>query len=373
MIRRLFLLLAFFLSFEIVNADWRIDFNTNSGYTNNLTNNYKKIKDKYIAPQLRVSYHNNNFTLYYKGNSTQLLDSVKYNRYKQKFGFNYYQNITNNINLYFGGRGLWRKNKSLYSYYDYLDSRLFTNLKIYFSNRTYLKTGIVSNYKNFFEVESWRHIENDLWTMINTSLPTKTTLRGYLSYKNRDFLSYQDTSGQIQEINTLWLLEGKFRIAQSISRDIGAYTEFSYQYNPSEDNPDKLNFSSFSPIDDYFGYLGWNWITNVKTRIFNNSIFALKFNYFRRKYLNRPVYEYNIAQEEWIVENGSYNIIEPHRIDEGYKINLSAEYRFKSVFGRSNNFRIKSYIFYRENTSNDVYFTYDKIALGLDLTYLMNL
>ena len=355
-------------------AELNLDLNTNLGTTNNLTNNYRNINDTYFAPEVRISNYTDHFGFYYQGNTTQLMDSTKYNRYKQVLGLNYYKNLTENINLYSGSKIQWRKNQSQYSYYDYLDSRLFLNLKIYFSQRTYLRTGFVSNYKNFFEEKAWRHVEYNLWSMINTSLPTRTTLRAYLSYKNRNFLKYKDDTGARAEINTLWLLKGKFRIAQSISRNIGIYTEFSYQYNPSSDNPDKLNFSSFSPIDDYFGYQNWNWETNLKIRFSNNFTTALKFEYYHRKYLNRTVYDYNKSTQQWVQDStGAYVILEPHRLDEGYSINLSGEYNFQEIFGLSADLLLEPYLFYRKNSSNDIYFEYNEFGLGLNIAYLMNL
>jgi len=370
--RKYFIILTL-LGTSILSAQWNVNISNFSSATSNLINNYKNIDDIYFYPQFQISRIDKNFTIYYSGSTIQMVNNSVYNRSFHKLGLNYYNELSQDLYISAGSKLSVRRNRNTFSYYDYNQLRAFTTFKYYFLYNLFTKLGVSWQYNNFPEEDSWNHYETSIWGQINLSLPTKTAVQLYLNYRNRDFLPYNFTLDGIEhkdEISSLWLFMGRIRVAQSINKNIGYYAEYNFSYNPSEGNPFEVEIDSFSPIDDYFGYEGWNLENNIKYR-FNFDLEA-NFNveFYRRKYLNRAVYAYDFATASWITDDqGYYIIIQPNRIDNGYQMELSADYQLERIFNKAAMLNLELYLYYRNNRSNDPYFEYQDFGAGFILDY----
>ncbi len=371
---RLKLILAgLLLTFSLAFSQWNLNVRTYSSATSNLINNYKDIEDLYIAPSLQISRMNQDFTFYYRGSTINMINNPIYNRNYHNLGLNYYKDINQDFYFSAGGKLSLRRNHDEYSYYNYNKVSAFAKFKYYPVYYAYVKYGGSLLSKQFEEEDAWNHSEYSLWTQFNLSLPTRTTLRAYFNYRYRNFAPYDyiyDGLRYSGEISSLWLLIGKMRVAQSLGNRVGIFSEFSYHYNPSEGNPYEVEIDSFSPIDDYFGYKGWSWENNAKVKLGQSMFSELNVNFYHRKYLNRPVYQYDFTTEEWKLDDEGYYIIEEsNRVDTGYRAQLSAEYKLERLFEKASNLNLEWFFYYQNNSSNDPYFDYEDVGTGLNINY----
>jgi hypothetical protein len=164
-------------------------------------------------------------------------------------------------------------------------------------------------------------------------------------------------------------LVGIIRLAQSFGDKVGGYSDLLYRYNPRKATLPGRN-RRVQPIDDYFGYKGYRWTNSLKWKI-NKQIWSkVAVSTYKNIYLNRPVYEFDFANDTWLTDDdGNYIMLAENRRDRGYNIGLSAGLTFRKVFNRAANLEIVGSFDYFHNESNDAYFVYNDRSLGLQIRY----
>lgn len=370
-----------------VVSQWLIDITSFTGYSDNITGIYNAKEDYIVIPNIQFSRITESYEIYYSGSLTQFYQNNQYNNAFQGVGVDFYRDHSSDFRSYYGLRYALASYQDDYSYYSYRLGDGYYYFKYYPKQWMLVKGGVSLYYKKFIEEDAWNHWESMLYFQQNVFLKTKTTLRWGIDLLYRDFVPYESVGetttwysgrggrrissavAEYEQLPTLWQASLVFRIAQSFGKHLGGFTEYGYRYNPSEGNPYELEIESFSPIDDYFGYEGSYWTANLKFRY--NSAFWSAVNYYHnyKKYVNRPVYQYDFNQQIWVTENEDYIVLESNRIDFNNRIEFSFGYMISRFLNKASNLEIVGSFAYRKNDSNDPYFDYDYKSVGLQLKY----
>ncbi len=353
-------------------AQWQFSLDTYAGQDNNLLRYFNPVADAIFSPQLEIAYLGNQTRFYYNVDQTRMIENNHYNYSVQRAGIDFMAGNEMELGHYLGVNLNRRLNQPDYDYFDYWKAEGVYNFKYFPAGWVMLTGEIATFYKKFDEETAWNHLETNLNISGSIFLPTRTTFRMSLFGLLRDFSTYttQDSISTTAELSTLWQLVGIIRLAQSFGDKVGGYSDLLYRYNPSEGNPYQVEIAAFSPIDDYFGYKGYRWTNSLKWKI-NKQIWSkVAVSTYKNIYLNRPVYEFDFANDTWLTDDdGNYIMLAENRRDRGYNIGLSAGLTFRKVFNRAANLEIVGSFDYFHNESNDAYFVYNDRSLGLQIRY----
>ncbi len=377
--------LSLLLPLSFSTAQWNFYFDTRVSHEGNLLRIYRPVTDDIVSPQIGISYIGRNYEVFYSGELLQIVNQEQYSNNLHTAGIDFF-NENNPIFKYAWGANLAvRFDQPEYSYYDFYQSVGYFNLRLDAADWTTIKTGLEISRKVFPEEDAWNHWETRVFYWQNFYLPTRSTLRLELNYLNRNFLESNLQPGEVDwttgeivdsnssvraELPTLSQLVGSVRWAQSFSPRLGGFTEFLYRYNTSRGNPYQIEQVSFSPIDDYFGYRGYNWTNSLKWKMTNQLWAKATFIQYQLSYINRPVYAYDFASEEWLTDTtGNLLEIAPMRKDNGNNLELTLGYKFENLLNRASDLEIALTLTFFNNRSNDAYFQYRDHSIGIKINY----
>lgn len=368
-----FYVTALFIFINSLSGQWKIELSNYSVYDDNIFKNYQQNSDIYQVPGLNLSRTTQNMEFYLSGYSFLLQNNTALNNGVGTMGFDYYSILGENLFATAGLNYTQRVNNADYDYYDYFKLQGHGMLKWYS-----MKNGLSRIYfnlqsKNFPVENAWNHFEFGLRFQHNLYLVTGTTLRFELMPMVRNFMPYTydyDNITYRDELPTLWQAKFNFRIAQSITQNFGGYTEFQYRHNPSESNPYDPVIQSFSPIDDYFGYGGYEWHTNLKYKLTENLWLKSSAELYRDVYKNRAIYDYDFTTGEFAVDSDGYYIpLGENRKDTGFEMNFGISYKISKLFNLPSELFLDLEYANRVNESNDPYFDYENNSVSMQLNY----
>jgi hypothetical protein len=384
--RFLIIITTVFLAIS-AQAQLRLDFSTYTYYYENLLKIYLPKEDFMMAPSLNLSYTDAQYRIYYYGYLSNLKNYPQYNYQYHEIGAEYYHAFGKKIYSYWGIDFALRRNRTEYDYYNFNRFQAYSIIKWYPQSWMLIKFGTTLQFLDFSKEEAWQHGEFLIWLQQNFFLKTKTTLRWGIDFRYRNFAPYTLSAGEIgwipgigyitqenddarYELPDLWQLYAVGRIAQSLGPYLGAYSDIAYRYNPSGSNPYEFEVQGFSPIDDYFGYGGYDWSNSLKLKLKNDLWLRLRHILYERQYLNRMVYLFDFDTGTWPVdENNQYIINEPNREDYGSVLEFSAGYQLNRLFRKAANLELVAALYWRNNHSNDPYFEYADKTLNVMLRY----
>ena len=368
-------------------GQWQIELSSGSYYYQNLLRTYANVEDYVLTPGLSVAYLSHSAEFYYSNYFLQVMQNQQYSFGYHEIGVDWFDTKDRNWSHSLGASVALRSNRDDFQYNDYSRLQAAYNFKWY--PRYWLLTRLAAyiQYKHFPEVAEWNHSEASLQLQQNVFLKTNTTLRAGMNLRFRDFVPYTTTAESApmgggqgwrriprmiyrqEEISSLWLLSYSVRIAQSLGKYLGAYSEVAYQYLPDGGNPYEFEVQAFSPIDDYFGYSGLSWMNSLKFRYNDSFWLQIRAAYYDRLYVNRPVYEFDEASAVFTMEGDEYVVLEPQRIDQGRTIEFRIGFELGNIFQKASSLDLILHANWQQNDSNDAYFQYDDISTGLTIGY----
>ena len=124
---------------------------------------------------------------FYAGNGNLFAQSGERNFTTNNFGILYGRKLGEEKDrLYAGGNFSFRLDRSYYDVYDYVGAKGFVNGKWYVHPSVLLRLGYRLRLRHYWNLESFSYNEHYLFAQISKFLPSKTTLRGEISfgYKN---------------------------------------------------------------------------------------------------------------------------------------------------------------------------------------------
>jgi|UPI0003A60202 hypothetical protein len=367
------------------SAQWNLFLDTKLTHENNLLRIYRPTADKMLTPQVGIAYIGRDYELFYTADYLKLVTQSQYDYHVHLAGVDFFKENNPLFKYSWGVNLLARFDRPEYANYDYFQFTGYCNWRLNLADWTMLKAGAEIMRKHFYEEKAWNHWEAQLFYTQNFYLPTHSTLRLGITYLRRDFLPLTlqpgdydwSTGGYLDsvtsyrtELPTLDQLVATLRWAQSISSNLGGYTELSYRFNTTKGNPYHLEQVSFSPIDDYFGYRGLTWLNSLKWQI-NERLWArVNHTYFQLQYVNRPVYAYDFDNEQWYTDSTGYLIeLAPVRKDQGYFLEFQLGYRLANILNKASDLEIQLLFTIFDNKSNDLYFQTDSYSVGLKFNY----
>jgi len=362
-----------FLLINSLPGQWKFELSNYSVYDDNIFKNYKQTSDIYQVPGLNLSRTTQNMEFYLNGYSFLLQDNTVLNNGVGTLGFDYYTTLDKNLFATAGLDYTQRVNSADYDYYDYFKLQGHGMLKWYSMKNGLSRIYVNLQAKRFPVEEAWNHFEFALRLQHNLYLMTGTTLRFELMPMVRNFMPYSYEYEGISypdELPTLWQAKFNFRVAQSISQNFGGYTEFQYRYNPSETNPYDPVIQGFSPIDDYFGYGGYEWHTSLKYKLTENIWLKSAAELYRDIYKNRAIYDYDFATGEFVVDSDGYYVsLGKNRKDSGFEMIFGISYKISKLFNLPSELFLELEYTNRVNESNDPYFDYENNSVSMQLNY----
>jgi hypothetical protein len=311
--------------------------------------------------------------IYFTNYAIFLNNNKSLNNTVSKLGVDYYKTLGDNLYGNFGLNASGRFNQPEYDYYDYYKFGGYGMLKWYSMENGLTRFSFQAHNKSFPVEESWNHWEFTFKAQHNLYLQTGTTLRFEITPIIRNFLSYSyeyETITYKDELPTLWQAKFNFRVAQAITQNFGGYTEFQYRYNPSETNPYDPLIQSFSPIDDYFGYSGYEWHTNLKYKLTESLWLKSSAELYSDVYKNRAIYDYDFEAGEFITDEEGYYISSgKNRKDNGFIMNFGLSYQLSKLFNTPSLLYLDLEYSNQVNESNDPYFDFDNNSVSLQINY----
>jgi len=366
----------FLIAVILVNSllgQWKIGVSNYSFYDSNLYKNYRNNSDSYIIPGIDISRSGTAMDFYVNGYSILMNKNKNLNNVVGTFGMDYYKKLSDDLYSNFGMNVTNRINQPEYDYYDYFKISTQSALKWYSMDKGLTRIYFKIHNKSFSYEESWNHIEYTLKLQQNFYFTTGTTLRFEAEPIIRDFLQYSYQYNYItyqDELPTLWQSKLKFRVAQSLSDNFGGYTEFLYRYNPSKTNPYDPLIQSFSPIDDYFGYGGYEWHSQLKYKLSESLWLTTSAELYRDIYKNRAIYDYDFETDAFSLDDEGYYIpIGKNREDTGFIMDFSISYRLSKLFNSPSQLYLNLKYSNQVNESNDGYYDYENNSVSLQLNY----
>lgn len=176
--------------------------------------------------------------LFYQGSGYLFAEQGNRSFTVQELGISHARNLGAGRNrLYAGASFLTRIGHSDYDVYDYAGMRAFLNAKFYAAPRTMIRLGYHLATRNYWNLDTSSYADHYFFGQLTQFLPTKTTLRGDVSYSYKTHFSE----------------EGQFVLGAQIAQALSSCTGISLRYqrrinaiSPATD----LTFDGFSLDED---------------------------------------------------------------------------------------------------------------------------
>ena len=220
----------------------------------------------------------------------------------------------------FGGR--W--DRALYNYYDDVDGALYANFKLNLDPGTSLRLGYRMNIRKYLHLDASSFREHQTSLTYNTSLPTRTALKGDVSYGYKGYTMERLTTSTIivsgpedrrrgggpfgqrgvpQTVVQSTLpyksqVTLSLRVSQSVSPSTGVNVQYLRRFNPSNGG---LYQSSLGTgyaedddlFDDRYDYQGHEVSGGMSQLLPWGSKFTVEAGYLIKDYHNKPALDLN--------------------------------------------------------------------------------
>ena len=156
--------------------------------------------------------------------------------------------------LYAGSSLSLRMGRSGYEIYDFVGMKNYLTFKWYVRPSLMLRTGYTMRFRSYHKQEISRYEDHYLFAQINQFFPTRTTVRGDMSF---GYKRHGASEGQ--------LVLG-IQVAQSLTNDTGLSLRYQNRQNPIEDSAQDL-FSDEDILNDRYDYSGHEWSARLTQQL----------------------------------------------------------------------------------------------------------
>ncbi len=191
---RILTFLAIFLVAAAAQAEMVKEVSMNSTADNNIfgtsapTSDYLTVASTYVANAF--SGEGFDTRLFYQGSGYMFASEGNRSFMTQEVGIAHARKLGSGRNqLYAGASFLTRIDHTDYNVYDYAGMRAFLNGKFYVAPKTMLRTGYHLATRNYWNLDTASYADHYFFSQITQFFPTKTTLRGDLSYSYKTHFS----------------------------------------------------------------------------------------------------------------------------------------------------------------------------------------
>ena len=165
--------------------------------------------------------------LFYQGTGYLFANATERSFTTQEVGIAHIRKLGKGRNaLYAGASFLTRIDRTDYNVYDHAGMRAFLNAKVYVQSKTMLRVGYHLATRNYWNLDASSYADHYLFGQITHFLPSRTTLRGDLSYSYKTHFADE---GQV-------VLGAQ--LAQSLTPSTGVSLRFQRRFNtlsPAQD------------------------------------------------------------------------------------------------------------------------------------------
>ncbi len=267
----------------------------------------------------------------------------------------------------FGGR--W--DRAIYNYYDDVDGLLYANLKLNLSPATFLRMGYRMNIRKYLHLDASSFREHQTSFTYNTSLPTRTALKGDVTYGYKGYTMTRlttstiivsppggrrrgggpfDQSGVPQTVVQESLpyksqVTLSLRVSQSVSPSTGVNVQYLRRLNPSSGGFYQSGLGTGYAedddlFDDRYDYQGHEVSGGVSQLLPWGSKLTVEGGYLIKDYRNNPALDLNG------VSTGQDRNDRKHTLSAGIGMPL----------GMTSDLNL--WYIYGTNASNDPFYTY---------------
>lgn len=191
---RILTFLAIFLVAAAAQAETVKEVSMNTIADNNIfgtsapTSDYLTVASTYVANAF--SGEGFDTRLFYQGSGYLFASEVNRSFTTQEIGIAHARKLGSGRNqLYAGASFLTRIDHTDYNVYDYAGMRAFLNGKVYVAPKTMLRAGYHLATRNYWNLDTASYADHYFFSQVTQFFPTKTTLRGDLSYSYKTHFS----------------------------------------------------------------------------------------------------------------------------------------------------------------------------------------
>lgn len=194
-------LLAFLIGAAVVDvgAETVTDLSIESTYDSNIFGTSSQSQD-YLTQAATTLAHRettdaSDFRLYYAGTAYLFTESTDRSFSVHGLGVTYSRKLGKGRNkIYAGSTFRARLDRDVFTVYDYAGFRAFANVKFYANPKTMFRIGYALETRNYWNLDVSGYSDQYLFLQTTRFLPSRTTIRGDLSYSQKD---HGGSEGQI--------------------------------------------------------------------------------------------------------------------------------------------------------------------------------
>lgn len=208
-----------------------------------------------------------------------------------------------------------------YSYYNSDGFGAYLKWKHYFKASQLIIGGYDLNIDKYDEVAEASNAEHEIYFTYNQSFATRTSVnfRNAFAYQN-----FWNDLYEVEQIPDNKLIRTEMRLSQSIGQKIGLTGWLNYQSILNESAGLFLWQTAINnPFIDRFRWAGPSASMRLSYRVNPRNSLKLVYSYREKEYLDVPVYAYDFANQEYLIENEAYVDLGMDRSDDNTSIQLS--------------------------------------------------
>jgi len=359
------LILIFLLSFSLlkeVNAQFTFELNSDNYYDDNIYNNYSKVEDLVNGITFGSGYDinsgNNNFQIYYIGNYSYYQKNILKSNYTNKIGI---VNTTlfseDGSPLNAGVNLIFRKNRDYFSIYDFSQLSFYSNYNHTFTEGNNLLIGYFFSKNDYYNLSSFSHYENKIFTRATLSFETKTTLMLGCELDYKSYIQKYDDPSITNKNSQLALY---LNLSQSLSENTGLAFHTLGRINLMKGTryigDENFIYYEEEILNSLYNSEGIDYSLSFTQILNDNLSFNSEIIYRTRNYPSLPVADFE------------GNSLDLNRSDKEFAAGIGLEYNLSNVIEGLVLVINYNYI---KNKSNDFFYDYDNqmLLVGFDWNY----
>ena len=288
-----------------------------STYDNNAYGSYEGEADYITSVDIglanRLTGDRHELETYYAGNGNIFAQVGARTFLTNDFGILYARRIGEGRDgIYAGGSASFRLGRAPYDAYDYAGFQGTVTGKWYADPTVMLRSGYRLRYRNFWNLKAYSYTEHYLFAQINKFLPSRTTLRGEISYgyknhrdpeeetfdfgrfqRGRNFMPTVTAEPGVPDQGQVAL---RMQVAQSLAENTGLSVRYEARLNTSDNGYDPyweaLGYSEDSDVfNDRYDYTGHEWTARLTQQLPWTLRAVLETGYESRHYDGRTAFD----------------------------------------------------------------------------------
>ena len=310
---------------------------------------------------------------------SQIYPFAEYSSSQGEFGLQLrYLEIKNN-QLFAGLHTFLNRYHENYSYYNSSGYGLYLKWKYYFKAGHLITSGYDLNLKKYAEIAEASNSEHSVYVAYNQSFKTKTSLFLRSTFEVQDFWAQSTVSGRGRNIRTVLvsdipsnnLVTSEIRLSQSLGPKIGLtlWLESQSLLNESADSL-SLQDGLDNPFTDRFRWEGPSASLRVLYRTNSNNNFKITHSYFKKSYLDVPVYRFDFQTMDYDQVNEELVNLGYDRKDErnSFQLNWSKRWMLTNSDWLVD-LELDLGIGWTQNRSNDPLYDYQSLHYSVGVNF----